>query len=188
MHRISLHRVSLCRIPLRRVSTNRLPVGLFALSTLALIVAGTAQAQTVRIQLSSVATVQVTHDIAPKNTLNKGDWVFFKDLLLNRVAQFGKAKSRPVAYDVGTVTYLDGVRRTMKCTVTFPGIGTVTYGGLIVDRKDGTTVFPITGGTGGFTGAKGTMTFGRSAKTPANILEVTVPGHKIDVNAAGGVA
>lgn len=164
------------------------PVGALALVAVALLLSADAHAQTVRIQLTSLNTVQVPHNIAPTNKLNKGDFITFKDLLLNRVSQFGKKKNRPVAYDVGTITYTSATQRKLVCTATFPGIGTITYGGKVVDRKDGTSVFPITGGTGGFKGAKGTVTLGPGATTAPNILEVTVPGNTINLHGAGGVA
>ena len=161
-------------------------------SALALVVAAlalspAAQAQTVKIQVKSLNTIQVVHDTAPKQKVNKGDAIFFKDLLLNMVAQFGKQKGKPVAYDVGTVTYTTSVTRKMSCVVTFPGIGTISYGGIVIDHADGTTTFPITGGTGGFKNAKGTVTLRAGKTTQPNIFDVTVPGHPLNLN-GGGVA
>src|SRR5579864_3303812 len=165
----------------------QLPVGVLALVSAALIVALPARAQTVKILLTSVSTVQILHDTPPKNKVNKGDSVFFKDLLLNRVAQFGKQKRQPVAFDVGTVTYTSPVARRLVCVATFPGIGTITYGGVVVDRKDGTTSFPIVKGTGGFKNATGTVTFGRGGSTTPNTFAVTVPGNPLALH-GGGVA
>ena len=165
----------------------QIPVGALALVSAALVFAAPAEAQTVKILLSSVSTVQVLHDTAPKHKVNKGDSVFFKDLLLNMVAQFGKKKSQPVAYDVGTVTYTSSVSRRLTCVATFPGIGTITYGGVVVDHKNGTTSFPIISGTGGFKNAKGTVTFGKGGTTSPNTFIVTVPGNPIQIH-SGGVA
>ena len=47
-------------------------------------------AQTVKIELTSVITQRADHDLPPKGKLNRGDFVGFRDLLLNRKAQFGK--------------------------------------------------------------------------------------------------
>ena len=162
-----------------------IPIGALALVSAALVLSPTAQAQTVKIQVKSLNTIQVVHDTAPKRKVNKGDAVFFKDLLLNTVAQFGKPKGKPVAYDVGTVTYTDAVNRKMSCVVTFPGIGTISYGGIVVDHKDGTTTFPITGGTGGFKNAKGTVTLLAGKTTQPNIFSVTVPGHPLNLHGSG---
>jgi hypothetical protein len=165
----------------------QIPVGVFALVSAALVLSAPAQAQTVKILLSSVSTVQILHDTPPKHKVNKGDSVFFKDLLLNKVAQFGKKRNQPVAFDVGTVTYTSPVARKLICVATFPGIGTITYGGVVVDHKDGTTSFPIIRGTGGFKHAKGTVTFGPGGSTPPNTFTVTVPGNPIALH-GGGVA
>jgi hypothetical protein len=165
----------------------RIRIGAVALAAAALAVAAPAQAQTLKIRLNSAPTIQIPHDIKPKNKLNKGDWIYFKDLLLNRVPQFGKKAKQPIAYDVGTITYTNASTRKLECKVIFSGIGTITYGGVVIDRKDGTNVFPITGGTGGFKGVKGTVTFGTGKTTP-NTFDVTIPGHKIDITGAGKVA
>jgi hypothetical protein len=165
----------------------QIPAGALALVSAALVLVAPAQAQTVKILLTSVATVQILHDTPPKHKVNKGDWVYFKDLLLNRVAQFGKKKNQPVAFDVGTVTYTSAVGRKLKCLVTFPGVGTITYGGVVVDHADGTTTFPIMQGTGGFKHAKGTVTFGPGGSTTPNTFIVTVPGTPIALH-GGGVA
>ena len=165
----------------------RTPIGALALVSVALVIASPAQAQKLTIQTSSLSTIVVPHDIKPKNKLNKGDYIYFKDLLLNRVPQFGKKKGRPVAFDEGLITYTNGKDRKLTCIVTFPGVGTITYGGMMIDRPDGTTVFPIISGTGGFKGVTGTVTLGKGAKTPANIFAITVPGNPINIG-GGGVA
>ncbi|HEY4349149.1 MAG TPA: hypothetical protein VGM80_16360 [Gaiellaceae bacterium] len=154
----------------------------------ALVLAASAQAQTVTIQVTSLSTVAIPHDIKPTHTVNKGDWIEFKDLLLNRVAQFGKKKGRAVAYDVGTITYTSSSGRKLICKAIFPGVGTISYGGVVIDHKDGTTSFPITGGTGGFKNAKGTVTFHAGATTQPNTFVVTVPGDNLDIHGGGGVA
>jgi hypothetical protein len=122
------------------------------------------------------------HDRAPQARLNAGDSVAFKDLLLNRSRQFGKGTGRPVAYDAGMITYTSRTARRLSATATFPGIGTISHSGPVVERKDGTTVVPITGGTGGFRGATGTVTIGKGESKAPNTYGVTVP-HHLDLNA-----
>ena len=126
-----------------------IPVGaaLLAMAAFALSpVAQARQAQTVTIKLTSVTTVAQAHDIKPKGVANKGDSIDFKDLLLNRVSQFGKAKGKPVAYDAGVITYTSSKNRVIKCIATFPGIGTLTFGGPLKDTT-GNTTLTITKGT-----------------------------------------
>jgi hypothetical protein len=152
----------------------------------ALAVPAAAEAAVVKIQLTSETTVVLQHDTKPKGKANKGDSIDFKDLLLNRVAQFGKAKGQPVAYDVGHLVYRSATDRRITVTATFPGLGTITYVGDFTNASSGTTVVKITGGTGGFKGAKGTVTIGPGNKA-ANIYVVTLP-HAINIHTAAHVA
>ena len=140
-------------------------------------------AQTVTIQLTSLITQRADHDLPPKGKLNKGDFVGFKDLLLNRKAQFGKKAGLPVGYDVGTLTSTGGAKTKINVKAVFPKIGTITYSGPFVTRKDGTTVVPITGGTGGFKGATGTVVIGSGETRSPNTYIVTVP-HALDISGA----
>jgi hypothetical protein len=139
--------------------------------------------QTVTIQLTSLITQRTDHDLPPKGKLNKGDFVGFKDLLLNRKAQFGKKVGLPVGYDVGTMTSTGGAKTKINVKAVFPKIGTITYSGPFVTRKDGTTVVPITGGTGGFKGATGTVVIGTGETRSPNTYIVTVP-HALDISGA----
>lgn len=170
---------------MRQYFSMRLPLAL-ALASAALFLTANARAATVKIQLTSVTTVVQQHDTKPKGKINKGDSVDFKDLLLNRVAQFGKAKGQPVAFDVGRVVYRSATDRQIMATATFPGIGTLTYVGDLNDKNGGTTVVHITGGTGGFEGAKGTLTIGPGTKS-ANVYLVTLP-HALDIHKSTRVA
>ena len=160
----------------------RIPLGLAAIAGVAFAIAPAAQAQTVTIEVTSVPTQANVHDRAPQGTLNAGDSIAFKDLLLNRKRQFGKSTGKPVAYDAGTITYTSRTARRLSATATFPGIGTISYAGPVVERKDGTTVVPITGGTGGFRGATGTVTIGKGESKAPNTYVITVP-HHLDLDA-----
>jgi hypothetical protein len=158
-----------------------------AIGLTALLAVSGAQAratQTVTIQLTSVITQRTDHDVLPKGKLNKGDYVGFRDLLLNRRIQFGKKTGLPVGYDVGTLTSTGGSKTWIKVRAVFPKIGTITYSGPFVTGKDGTTVVPITGGTGGFEGATGTVVIGKGETKSPNTYIVTVP-HPLDLNSRG---
>jgi hypothetical protein len=163
----------------------RLPLAI-ALASAALFATPGAQAATVKIELTSVTTVLQQHDTKPKGKENKGDSIDFKDLLLNRVEQFGKAKGQAVAYDVGHLVYRSATDRRIKVTATFPGVGTITYVGDFKSDSSPTTVVHITGGTGAFKGARGTVTIGPGSKA-ANIYVVTVP-HPVNINTSTHVA
>ena len=80
--------------------------------------------------------------------------------------------------------YTSKSARRISATATFPRIGTISYAGPVVTRRDGTTVIPITGGTGGFRGATGTVTIGKGEQKAPNIYVITVP-HYLDINATG---
>jgi hypothetical protein len=140
--------------------------------------------QTVKIELTSLITQRTDHDLPPKGKLNKGDFVGFRDLLLNRKTQFGKRAGLPVGYDVGTMTSTGGAKTRIVVKAVFPKIGTITYSGPFVTRKDGTTVVPITGGTGGFKGATGTVVIGPGETKSPNTYIVTVP-HALDLESSG---
>ncbi len=160
-----------------------LPAGCLA----ALLVVSGAQAsrtQTVTIQLTSWITERTDHDLQPKGKLSKGDYVAFRDLLMNRKPQFGKKTGKPVGYDIGTLTSTGGSRTKIFVKVIFPKIGTITYAGPFVTRKDGTTVIPITHGTGAFSGATGTVLIGAGEAKSPNTYVVTVP-HQLDLNTTG---
>jgi hypothetical protein len=163
-----------------------IPAGAVVLATAALVFSPVAQAQTVTIQLTSVTTVAIQHDTKPVGA-SKGDSIDFKDLLLNRVSQFGKKKGKPVAYDVGTITWKNAKLTTIKCVATFPGVGTITYAGGFNARADGTTVIPIISGTGAFKGATGTVTIGKGEKSAPNTYLIHVP-HALNIHARGNVA
>ena len=141
-------------------------------------------AQTVKIELTSLITQRADHDLPPKGKLNRGDYVGFRDLLLNRRAQFGKNAGLPIGYDVGTMTSTGGARTEIVVKAVFPKIGTITYSGPFVTRKNGTTVVPITGGTGGFKGATGTVVIGTGETKSPNTYIVTVP-HALDLTSSG---
>jgi hypothetical protein len=170
---------------MRHYFAMRLPPAL-ALVSAAVILTASAEAATVKIQLTSVTTVVQQHDTKPMGKPNKGDSIDFKDLLLNRVAQFGKAKGQPVAYDVGHLVYRSATDRRITVVATFPGIGTITYVGDFTDNSSPTTVMRITAGTGGFKGARGTVTIGPGTKA-SNIYVVTVP-HPVDIHSSSRVA
>ena len=172
---------------MRHYSGVRIPVGGVVTVALALALSMGVQAQTVKIRLTSLTTILVQHDTKPKGKANKGDSIDFKDLLLNSVPQFGKAKGKAVAWDEGEVLYTSATTRKIKVIATFPGVGSITYVGVFASNRVTSTVARIVGGTGGFKGATGTVTIGSGARKAPNIFVVSVP-HTIDISTGAGVA
>jgi len=162
--------------------------GLAAIVSVALLSPMAAQAQTVTIKLISFTTLTTQHDTPPKGKGNKGDSIDFKDLLLNdKVSQFGKKTGRAVGFDAGIVRYTSATHQEMLVQATFPGVGTITFQGSLDPKANGEVVLPITGGTGGFKGAHGTVTIGSGDNKAPNTYRVTVPGN-VNIYGPGGVA
>src|SRR6266480_619311 len=67
---------------------------------------------------------------------NAGDKIEFKDLLVTTSNQLGKKKGKPVGYDAGTVIYTSPTTQEIEGVTTFPGYGTVTFGGVMKPMKD----------------------------------------------------
>jgi hypothetical protein len=131
---------------------------------------------TLTLKLTSLSTVSQGTDAPPKNRWSPGDHVNFKDLLLASVAhQFGKKKGDPVGYDAGIVEYAGGTKQRMTVKVTFPGVGTLTYQGVLKDLPDGSSSVPITGGTGQFKGARGLVIIGEGSPKAPNTFKITTP-------------
>jgi hypothetical protein len=138
--------------------------------------APSAQAATgVTIELTSYTTVTQTHDTPPKGKANKGDSIDFKDLLVTTRPELGMKKGKPVGYDAGIVLYTSATAQTIKGVTTFPKIGTLTFAGPMVTRKDGTVHIPITKGTGSFKGAKGMLIIGAGDQKAPNTYRLSLP-------------
>src|SRR5215471_11605225 len=97
----------------------RMPLGVAAVAGLVVAMAPAAQAQTLTIEVTSIPTQANVHDRAPRAKVNAGDFIAFKDVLLNRKRQFGKKAGKPVAYDVGTMMYTSKTDRRISATATF---------------------------------------------------------------------
>jgi hypothetical protein len=160
----------------------RIWAGTACLALVVLTLAPGAVAQRVKLQVTSVTTQASAHDTPPKGKVNAGDRIAFRDMLLNRRPLFGRKKGKAVAHDVGTMVYTSAVDPTIDVVVTFEGIGTIHYHGLFVPRSDGTTVIPVTGGTGAFAGATGTVTLGKGTTRAPAVFDLSVP-QNVDLTA-----
>ncbi len=136
----------------------------------------TAQATTsVTLVFTSYTTVTKTHDIPPRGKPNRGDKIEFKDLLVATDNQLGKRKGKAIGYDAGTVIYTSSKTQTIEGLTTFPGIGTLTFGGEMKPLKDGTVHVAVIKGTGSFKGAKGTLIIGEGNQKAPNTYVLRLP-------------
>jgi hypothetical protein len=153
---------------------RRLPLVLALTAATALV--PSAQAAThMTLKLTSLTTVTDVHDTAPKGKENKGDNIDFKDLLVTTGDQLGKKKGKPVGYDAGTVLYTSGKTQKIEGVTTLPGLGTLTFVGVMKTMKDGTVHVPVIKGTGSFKGAKGTLIIGQGSQKAPNTYVLRLP-------------
>ena len=145
--------------------------------------------ESVTIRLTSVTMIATQHLKPPRDRPRKGDFIDFRDLLVNRgLAQFGKKPGKAVAWDEGLIFYTSATSTEIQVRVTFPGLGTITYEGLVVSDAHGNSVVPVIAGTGAFKGARGTVTIGSGTGSSPNTFRLVLPGHPIDLSSGGGAA
>jgi len=132
-----------------------------ALSLLVLVLALPAQAArhadsaSMRIRLiSTTASYKVLVDRAPKQEVSKGDVFWAKSILRNAVTQFDRPKGAVVGSDVSTFTFRTLSEGDIEATATLPG-GTIRAAGRI--RGTRAQTIRVTGGTGKFANARGTV-------------------------------
>jgi hypothetical protein len=131
-------------------------------------------ATSVTLVFTSYTTVTQTHDKPPRGKANAGDSIDFKDLLVANSTQLGK-KGKPVGYDAGTVLYTSATEQKIEGVTTFPGVGTVTFEGVMKTMKDGTVRVPVVKGTGSFKGARGTLIIGKGEQKAPNTYVLRLP-------------
>jgi len=135
--------------------------------------AGNARAGALTIEVTSVTTSLVRHDLPPKG-YGKGDTVVDRDRLLNAVAQFGKRKGVVVGTDSTTTTFTSAHTAVISGTVTLPG-GTLVVKGELIGLTNGGLVAPVVGGTGRYAKATGTVTVGPGADHVLNTYRLVIP-------------
>lgn len=141
----------------------------------ALVAVPAAQASTsVTLVFTSYTTITKTHDTAPRGKPNAGDTIEFKDLLVAVSTQLGK-KGKPVGYDAGEVMYTSKTAQKIAGVTTFPGVGTVTFEGVMKTGKDGKTRVPVVKGTGSFKGARGMLIIGTGETKAPNTYVLRLP-------------
>jgi hypothetical protein len=145
------------------------------LAALALLVApGVARAETLTIQVTSVVITIKPIDKQPKGT-SKGDRIVQRNRLLNAVRQFGKKKGARVGTDSGTLVFTSAHSARFVGTTKLPG-GTIKLKGVVRPLADGGLQIPVTGGTGRYAEATGTLRVAPGDKKVLNVYQLTLPG------------
>jgi hypothetical protein len=116
-----------------------------------------AQGDTPRtIRVISVTTWSKYVDVAPKGD-GPGDYVLMRDVLKNEIRQFGRRTGASIGSDSGRMTLTSKDVVSIDVTARLPG-GTLRVKGTARPDQDGDIVFPVTAGTGAYSGMTGTVT------------------------------
>jgi hypothetical protein len=129
---------------------------------------------TMVIRLVSITTSHSVKEEEPAGP-SRGDTLVTTSRLENAVAQFGRAKGAVVGRDRGTFRFTDSVTGVADGVATLPG-GTVRFHGVL--RESDTGTIPVTGGSGRYTGARGTLTItnlGQGTLRASNVYRLTLP-------------
>jgi hypothetical protein len=133
--------------------------------------------QALTIKVTSVVTKTRSRDTPPKGT-SRGDKVEQSGVLLNGAAQFGKQLNARVGTDSATTT-VTATSMTMNGVAKLPD-GTIIFKGEVTVLPDKTVSVPVTGGTGKYADASGTLVVGMGASQALNtyrlIVAADIPG------------
>jgi hypothetical protein len=143
------------------------------IAVVAVAVPGAAQAKTLTIQVTSVVISFTPIDKKPTGT-SKGDRVIQRNRLMNAVRQFRKQKGTRIGTDHGTLTYLGAHRASYVGVAQLPD-GTIRLAGIVLLIEGGGIRIPVTGGTGRYEGAKGTLSVEPGDTRVLNVYELTLP-------------
>ena len=122
------------------------------------------------VQFSSTGVDQPPQEI-PAGKFSPGDTLILRDNLFNRVAQLGRAAGAKIGTDRSTLTFVSPTAARVVGSAFFPG-GSVTFKGHVDASATGALSLTITGGTGKFAGARGTVTEPASDSDPKNATNV----------------
>jgi hypothetical protein len=135
-----------------------------------------AQAKKMTITILSRTRIYIPHDLAPRGTENKGDWIRYRARLLTVGPLFGRRnKNQPIGWEAGTQTFVSAVDARIRGTTTFPGHGTIKFKGLMRSLRNGMISVPVIGGTGKFNGAKGVLLIGAGNLESVNTYHLRIP-------------
>ena len=132
------------------------------------------QTRTLTIRVTSVVKSTHSHRQSP-NVRTPGDTVDFEDVLLNVSPQFGKSQNAKVGSDKGTMTFTSKNTARMDGVATLPD-GTIVFKGQVTVLADKTISIPVTGGTGKYLHASGTLLVGSGTKQARNTYSLFFEG------------
>lgn len=135
------------------------------------------QTKALTIRVTSIVKTTRSKDQPPKGT-SPGDKVEFEDVLLNATPQFGKGTNAQVGRDTGTMTITSTNTFRMDGVTTLPG-GTIVFKGQVTVLPNSNIAIPITGGTGKYAHASGTLLVGRGDKKAPNTYILVVAGNPV---------
>lgn len=131
---------------------------------------GTNPGALVVIQVKSVPAGASASDKPPKG-VSKGDLLRSRSRLLNVARQFGKPAGARVGSDEARIVVTGARTARVEGVATLPG-GTIRFAGAI--RLDSNLPIPVTGGTGRYVHARGTLFVGEG-DTPLNTYHLRLP-------------
>jgi hypothetical protein len=136
---------------------------------------GTANAETLTIQVTSIVVKVTPVDVSPRGT-SAGDKVIQRNRLVNTVRQFGKPRGTHVGSDQGTVTWTSPHTERYEGTATLPG-GTLRVRGDVRLILGGGIRIPVVGGTGRYRSATGMLYVSEGEQRTLNVYRITLPGN-----------
>ncbi len=164
-------RSSICNEPngeLRRLWTT-----IFGALWVAVFVSNGFASTVVVIKVKSVSVSGSHHDQLPKG-LSKGDFYIVKDKLINLTEQFGDNAGAVVGRDSQTLRFTTATTWTMIGTSTLPGGKLFFAGHGHVSAGNLVGSILVTGGTGKYAGARGTLVAG-AGNSPPNTYNLRLP-------------
>jgi hypothetical protein len=145
-------------------------LAIIALALLATSSASAATQATLVIRLKSVATANVPDDRGRKGA-SRGDRYVTRSRLLNVGRQFGLRHGAVVGRDAALLVLTSRSAGVIEGMALLPG-GTIHFRGHVDLAVSGPTT--VTGGTGRYAGARGTLVVGRGS-SPLNTYRLTLP-------------
>jgi hypothetical protein len=122
------------------------------------------------LHVTSVVSGTKATDTPPKGA-SDGDHVDFSDRLLNTRPQFGKDANAEVGSDSGTMTFTGAHTARLEGEAVLPD-GKITFGGNVTVVPYDSIRVPVTGGTGRYQNASGTLLVGAGDQRAQNVYKL----------------
>jgi hypothetical protein len=135
----------------------------------------THQHKSLTLRVTSVVTSTKAH-AKSHNQPTAGDRVEFTDKLLNASSgQFGKGQNEVVGSDAGTMTFTSRTTARLDGVAHLPD-GDIRFDGDVTVLADRSVVVAVSGGTGTYEHATGTLVVGTGTKSSPNTYRLVVEG------------